>query len=134
MPTDTGPDHTMHRQDMEPALANLVIRAADGRAEPEGPAAAPLLRGLIDWCNKLGRRTGAEHAPRPPLWVSVTDIDGRQIYAEENAGAETTLPLPPGTYHVLARTRGLERRYTLVLGPRETTHLHLHLRTAPRAD
>ena len=117
--------------DLEPALSRLTIRAAEPLAEPAGRPPVRWLRRLIAWFQGGGEH-GPGPAPGPALSVSVNDVHGRQVYAAENAGPSTTVLLPPGTYHVLTRTPGAERRYTLVLDPEQSTDLRVRMMPGPR--
>jgi hypothetical protein len=57
--------------------------------------------------------------------VAVANLNETCVFASEALSHGSVIPLPPGTYHVTARTKSAERRYTLTLDGREEVVLDL---------
>lgn len=69
-------------------------------------------------------------AHRGPLSLQIDDLQGSKLLAVEDAAALTEVPLPAGTYHVIARRGRVRRRYTMTL-EQGTFDLYLHLTADP---
>jgi hypothetical protein len=69
-----------------------------------------------------------------PLRVAVANLNETCVFASEALTHGSVIPLPPGTYHVTARTGNAEMRYTLTLDGQEAVVLDLSpwlLRSSP---
>lgn len=105
--------------------ARLVIHAEEAPAERAGPW--PLLRTrALAW---VGRAQA--HWTSQPSSLRVTDLQGRPLYSANALKEVVSLRLPAGTYHVTIIQGGLQRQYTVALGPDASFDLHLHPHAHP---
>lgn len=112
----------------EPATADaaspcsyLVIHTVQGDPSRFDPSVDSMSRWRTWWGSRAGRRTSAA------MSLSVTDLGGHAVFNADRAEPVTVVPLPAGTYHVLARGSGIERRYTLALDSWATFDLYVKL-------
>ena len=59
------------------------------------------------------------------LGVQVSDLAGHQIFASESVNCLIELPLPAGTYRVVAYHGKVQRTYTMKLEPQASVDLYL---------
>jgi hypothetical protein len=62
---------------------------------------------------------------REPIQVFVEDMEGNRVLALDDAAPLIDLPLPPGTYQVMARQGKVRRGYTLKLERNSSFDLYL---------
>jgi hypothetical protein len=130
---------TMHLPATQPSLttARLLIHDGGMPGKPSLPGHETLMRHL----RRLGTLYLARRRPgdadgtkgKIPLSLQINNLQGCPVFTNANAGALTSLPLPAGTYHVMASWGCINRCYTLALaqGASFDLYLDLYLRPAP---
>jgi hypothetical protein len=124
-----------------PEPVRLVIHTRSGAARPQvsGGRADRGFRSpqpLAAWLGRLARRLRlpawlrtplptAEPPPGAALRVVIANLDETRVFTCDALGHGSVIPLPPGTYHVTARTGSAEMRYTLTLDGKEAVVLDL---------
>ena len=99
--------------------ARLLIHTGEGRCTA-GTSVKSMLCRLCLLCMSVlqrGRKTA--------LGVQVSDQAGHQIFVSASVDSLIELPLPPGTYHVVAQNGRVQRTYTMKLAPQAIVDLYL---------
>ena len=100
-------------------MARLLIHATDER-RLSATDFSEKVRRLLPW-RSHGRLPGA----RAGLHLNITDARGFQVFALDDAGPLVDVPLPAGTYHVIARMGSVRRSYTMALDQGASVNLYL---------
>ncbi len=108
-----------------PNNARLVIHS-EGASGADGLFESTLrrLRSLHSIATRLYARS--------PLAVQIDDLQGRSVLTIAAAGPLLDVPLPAGTYHVIANLGDVRCSYTMRLEQGESLDLHLRFKTLRR--